>query len=80
MREVKYSETIQTMNSKKHQIARILTQSFADNQSTTFVVGQGRGKDRRLQVLLNYSLFYGERFTNALVFRKWCAFHRLITC
>ncbi|MCC5923800.1 MAG: GNAT family N-acetyltransferase [Crocinitomicaceae bacterium] len=46
----------------KKQVLRILTKSFGDNISTNFVIKQDQKKSKRLSVLMEYSIFYGERF------------------
>lgn len=46
----------------KKQVLNILTKSFNDNFSTNFVIKQDQKKSKRLSVLIEYSIFYGERF------------------
>jgi ribosomal protein S18 acetylase RimI-like enzyme len=46
----------------KKQVLHILTKSFGDNISTNFVIKQDQKKAKRLSVLIEYSIFYGESF------------------
>lgn len=48
--------------SDKNHIIEILTDSFQDNQSTNFVVKQDRKRAKRFRSLIEYSIFYGEKF------------------
>ena len=51
------------MNTKdKELVADILAKSFIDNQSIQFVVKQDKHKVRRLNLLMKYSIYYGETF------------------
>ncbi len=46
----------------KQRVLEILTASFKDNQSIHFVLKQDRKRDVRLRKLIEYAIFYGERF------------------
>jgi ribosomal protein S18 acetylase RimI-like enzyme len=46
---------------KKH-IVNILTDSFQDNKSTNFVIQQDKKREKRFRSLIEYSIFYGEKF------------------
>ena len=51
------------MNSTdKNQIIYVLTDSFQDNQSTNFVIKQDNKREKRFRSLIEYSIFYGEKF------------------
>jgi len=43
-------------------VNRILLESFYTNKSVNFVVNQNGNKDKRLKILMNYSIFMGENF------------------
>ncbi len=47
---------------QREQIIKILCESFEDNKSVNFVVKQDHKKDKRLKLLMRYSLFMGEHF------------------
>ena len=46
----------------KNHVINILTESFQDNKSTNFVIRQDRKKAKRFRSLIEYSIFYGEKF------------------
>lgn len=46
----------------KNHIINILTDSFQDNKSTNFVIKQDKKRAKRLRSLIEYSIFYGEKF------------------
>jgi ribosomal protein S18 acetylase RimI-like enzyme len=46
---------------KKH-VIKILTESFYNNKSTNFVIKQDRKKRKRLETLIKYSIFHGEKW------------------
>lgn len=43
-------------------VVGILVESFADNPSVNYVLKQDAKKAKRLQLLMRYSLYYGEKF------------------
>lgn len=46
----------------RNRVVEILTQSFKENKSTNFVIKQDEKRDKRLKKLIEYSIFYGDRF------------------
>lgn len=50
------------MQDKQQRVLEILTRSFETNQSANFVIKQDRKKNKRMRVLIAYSIAYGELF------------------
>lgn len=46
----------------KNHIIDILTDSFEDNKSTNFVIKQDQKREKRFRSLIEYSIYYGEKF------------------
>lgn len=46
----------------KNHIVEILTNSFQDNKSTNFVIKQDQEREKRFRSLIEYSIYYGEKF------------------
>lgn len=51
----------------KARIQQILASSFKDNKSTNFVIKQDAKHAQRMKVLLEYSIFYAEKFGHIYV-------------
>lgn len=50
------------MTDKQERVLEILTRSFETNQSANFVIRQDRKKEKRMRLLIAYSLVYGDLF------------------
>lgn len=46
----------------KYHIVDIITDSFQNNKSTNFVIKQDRKRAKRFRALVEYSIYYGEKF------------------
>jgi len=46
----------------KNHIIEILTDSFQNNKSTNFVIKQDNKRAKRFRALIEYSIYYGEKF------------------
>ena len=50
------------MTAQEEQMIEILTTAFQENKSVNFIVKQDKKREKRLRLLIEYSIFYGKSF------------------
>lgn len=55
------------MTSQEERMIEILTTAFQENKSVNFIVKQDEKRDRRLRLLIEYSIFHGKTFGTLLL-------------